>query len=284
MKIVTIILFVLLAACNNQATDALAWTTDAERDTVVETRAKQALDRVRELTVDDLVSEGVVRAAVRGAVKEHRSDYSPIRDASYDARRQVFEEWQCQIFDGYPASDGLFYGDACDTARYSEGLVEGNVWYENAGIPVVIAPIIAEMRTIIFDIGRTYLSNPNFLWDVYGKRKWVLVREYRSFGAEDRDEFRTVVAEALKGFKMFRDDREARDLFEQYLICENQDYSSRMEAQLVLRERVKDLDLYLFAGRRYAEGGAELVEVYIEILTDLQTSLETVPPIGTDIN
>ena len=239
------------------------------RNFIVETRAEWALDSIRKLTADQIITDEVVRAAVRD------SRWSNLRGASWAAREAVFADHQCPIFNiGYEDVD-----EVCNTARYSERTIEGNVWYERVGIPVSIAPTIVAMRTELYRIGRVYLVSPANLRAVYEAKKGVVVDEFRRLSDEDKQKFKFLISAALESFSQFRDDEAARAKYASYIHLENvwradktdslDPFSAWQDQGQALQERVADIDLYLFAGRRHAEGGDELVSAYIEIAYDL---------------
>lgn len=245
------------------------------RNFIVEKRAGWALDAIRKLTADQIITDDVVRATIR----ESDNRWGNLRGASWAAREAVFEKHQCYIFSiGYDNVENV-----CNTARYSEGRTNGNVWYEDEGIPVTIAPVIAEMRDELYRISRAYLASPDNLRTVFEVKKRVIVDEYGRQPVEKRQELQTLLTTAIGAFEQFRDDNTARVKYTHYVELENvwradksnslDAFSAWQESGKELSEAVADMSLYLFAGRRWAEGGNELVSVYIEIMNDLKNAL-----------
>lgn len=249
------------------------------RNWIVEIRAERALDSVRKLAADQIISDDVVRASVRGFDASWGGPTS-LRSISWAARWQVFNEHQCYIFNtgGYDDVERT-----CNVARYSEGRTDHNVWYEGAGIPVSIAPAIAEMRTELYRIGRSYLVNPANLRAIYDAKKEVVIDEYRQLSDKDKQAFLELLSTAIAAFEQFRDDETARSLYAEYIRLENawrayesdslDSFRAWQDAGATLRTAVAGESFYLFAGRRYAEGGDELVYAYIEIMSNLASRL-----------
>jgi len=244
------------------------------RDRIVETRAEWALDSIRQLIADQIVTDEVVQAAIRD------NRWNNLRGASWAARWQMFNEHQCHIFDvgGYENIE-----TTCNIARYSEGNTIRNSWYEDAGIPVSIAPTIAEMRTELYRIARNYLMTPANVRTVYEAKQSVIIDEYRQLSDEDKQAFLEMFNAAIASFEQFRDDELARVKYADSIRLENEwrEYegyccevlSAWQDAERYLAEHVSDLRLYQFAGRRHAEGGDELISAYIEIMRDLASQL-----------
>lgn len=244
------------------------------RGWIVETRAVWALGSIRRLTADQIITDEVVREAIRD------NRWGNLRGASWAARWQMFNEHQCHIFDigGYEDVE-----KTCNIARYSEGNTTRNPWYENAGIPVSIAPTIAQMRTELYSIARSYLMTPTNVRAVYEAKQRVIIDEFRQLSDEDKQSFLGMLNEAIASFEQFRDDESARVKYANYIRLENawranesdslEPFRAWQDAGATLRTAVTDESFYLFAGRRHAEGGDELISAYIEIMHDLASQL-----------
>jgi len=242
------------------------------RGWIVETRAEWALDSIHKLAADQIITDEVVKAAIRD------NRWAGLRGMSRAAREAVFWEHQCPIFSmGY---EDVF--QTCDTARYSEGNTTRNPWYEDAGIPVSIAPTIAKMRTEIYRIARDYLMTPTNVRAVYEAKQRVIIDEFRQLSDEDKQAFLGMLNVAIASFEQFRDDESVRVKYAHYVRLEkvrqdesysDDSYAAWRDAGDTLNDSAKNASLYLFAGRRHAEGGDELVSAYIDIMSNLASQL-----------
>lgn len=240
------------------------------RSWIVEIRAEWALDSIRTLTADQIITDEVVREVVRNRFH--------LWSASRAAREAVFAEHQCQIF-------SIVYDDVeqiCHVARYGEGVTTYNPWYERVGIPVSIAPTIAEMRDEVYRIGRNYLMTPANVRAVYEAKRSIIAEEYHLLPDEGKQRLLELLSIAIAAFEQFRDDDTVSTLYSDYIRLENA-WRVResaadpvlyewVDAGAVFRTAVVDESLYLFAGRRHAEGGDELISTYIEIMQDLRAT------------
>lgn len=246
------------------------------RARIVEARAVIALEKIRKLTADQIITDEVVGKTIR----ENDAYLGYLRGASWAAREAVFGKHQCYIFNlGYSDIEGV-----CNTARYSEGLTNKNVWYENKGIPVSIAPIIAEMRKELYQIGRTFLANPENLRSSFEAKTDIIIDEYKQLSNKKKQAFQDMISIAAITFEQFRDDDLARSKYTRYIELEKLwqvDESDSLDLFSAWEKSEKELDmavvnkeLYLFAGRRWAEGGDKLIFAYIDIMNKLKATIK----------
>lgn len=242
------------------------------RDFIVELRADWALDSVRELVADEVITDDVVRVAIRNG--------SHLRSASWAAREEVFAEHQCYIF-------GLeLYDDAaktCHEVHYYEG--SDDPWvYKKTGVPsAVTAEFLPETRKILFGIAREHLMTPANTWAVYRAKREVALDEFERLDTEAQENLVYTLIAGIGAFEQFRDDAAARAAWHKFLELENEwmatdwgsdQYDAAWDAMQAQEEIFfpmlgEQRDLYLFAGRRHMEGGDELIDAYIEIGYDL---------------
>ena len=246
------------------------------RGWIVETRAERMLDSIRQLTANQIVSDEMVRAAVRNG--------SHLRSASWAAREAVFTANQCQIFSvGFDKSVEEMCLPA-SMALYYEGTSHGEWVEENKGIPAfLLTDFFPQARAAIYETARSYLMTPAKVRAIYEAKYDVLVDEFQYLSDEDKQMFLGMLNVAIASFEQFRDDEPTRVKYAHYIRLENawradksdslDPFSAWRGAGATLRAVVVDESFYLFAGRRHAEGGDDLVSAYIGIMRDLVSQL-----------
>lgn len=250
------------------------------RGWIVEMRAERMLNSIRTLTADQLITSEVVRAAVRGA-----HGWGPgSRSSSWAAREAVFMANQCQIFSvGFDRT----VEDMClpaGMALYYEGTTHGEWVEENKGIPArLLTDFFPQARAAIYETARNYLMTPANVRAVYEAKRDVAIDEFRQLSDEDKQAFLRILNAAIASFEQFRDDESARVKYAHYIRLENawradesdslDPFRAWRDAGATLHTAVTDESFYLFAGRRHAEGGDQLISAYIEIMRDLASQL-----------
>lgn len=238
------------------------------RNFLVEMRVDSALSKIYQLTADQLINDEVIRSAVRGGVDGY------LYDVSRKVRETVFEQHQCPAF-GLGMYDDV--ESVCYNARYSEGQTVDNYWYDELGIPLSIAEQIAEMRVVVYGIGREYLQTPENLQAVFNAKSDVAIDEFGKLSSDEKVAFTTLVVDIVSTLEEFLSDADARIAHAEYLKAEEAwraswdleertsvPYEYMTEKGEQLRGVVENMDLYLFVARRHAEGGDDLVTAYLD--------------------
>lgn len=258
------------------------------RNWVVTNKANNMLAQVKQLAADQIISDDVVRAAVRGT--DEATLYGQLHEASWAAREEVFSRYMDPIFStGYDDPS-----KACKAVRYVDQMQMdpdgyGKYYYQEAGVPATIAPQAKDIRTKIYDICRSYLKVPDNLQTIYTAKKAVAIDEFKQLPPNHQDDFRHLVAAIAVSFIQFRDNDSLRNDYLKYLklqekitnkehrtsaylsIFKEQQEMNRLGTEL--QDKIYDTQLYQFVGRRYLEGGKPLLSSYIKCLTDLQFTL-----------
>jgi hypothetical protein len=255
--------------------------SDPIRGWIVETRAQITLWSIKRLGVDDIIRDGVVRAAIS------QNRWGDLRGASWAAREEVFRVNQCQVFSiGYENPD-----ETCDYALYYEG--SNNPWVqERHGIPTnITSTFFPAARATIYRTVRTHLASPQNLRAMYLAKKGVIVDEFRRLSPEDQLNFLVQLSGGIRSFIQFQTDTGAR-LAREHLLAADEAWSAALErgreeerrvvhaayykAFEDLAAMVDDWQVFMFAGRRFGEGGDALIAMYIEVMKDLQATLRTI--------
>lgn len=241
------------------------------RNWIVEIRAGWMMDSIRQLAADQIITDEVVRAAIRD------NRWGNLRGASWAAREAVFMANQCLIFSvGFDES----VEEMClpeGKALYHEGSTNGAWVEEHEGIPAfLLTDFFPQARKAIFEIVRDYLMTRANVRATYEAKLDVALDEYRRLSDQDKQAFRELLLKAMEAFHQFLVDDDARTLYNEYMRLEDAWHANESDsleplgawedAGVALRSAITDESFYLFAGRRHAEGGDELVLTYLEII------------------
>lgn len=249
---------------------------DPIRGWIVEARAETIMRSIRLLTANDIISDGVLRAVMNPGHTH----------ASRAAREAVFRVNQCRMVSiGFKDPD-----ETCYDALYWEG--RDDHWVsERTGIPSrVTAEFFPEARATIYQTVRTHLASPQNLRAMYDARKGVIMTEFRRQTPARQMEFLSELSGGIRAFIQFQTNAGARLAYEDYLRAyaawlatwqgqggteteKDMAFASLKEAEETLSPMVNPFYIFLFAGRRFAEGGDGLVSEYISIMQDLQATL-----------
>jgi len=250
------------------------------RDFVVVQRAELALTVIKRLAFNDIVTDDVVRAAIRASVGNGKSfKWGGLRPALWDGRTEVFREHTCPIF-------GLgLYDNAqktCRDARYYEG--SRDPWgYNRIGVPHVVSGLMVKMREELYSNARAHLMTPSNLRAVFEAKKDIVQSEYQLMDTEKRSMFIERLDAMIAEFEQFRDNEILRTEWTHVLALEQNwredtsenstSFRTWQDAKTALRKKVPILYYYEFAGRRFLEGDMPIVEEYISLGKKLRNVL-----------
>lgn len=252
--------------------DAQPLLLQAARGMLLE-RAQQALNAVRGLSPQQLLSEEVARAVVRD------QRWGTLRGLTWAAREEVFTTYQCDIFAHHPDPD-----NTCWSARAFERSDA-----EHRGVPVEIMPAIRSMRTELYDLGRMHLMQPDNLQSTYERVRPAMIDEFSQLFYNEQQTFLSVINGGIVVAERLYEPTVV-ELVETYLVAEaawrrnselpeslrsqnGPDHFGLMQAADVALSAEIDSAWALFFNRRHAEGGPTLVNTYHEIMTDFFTAV-----------
>ena len=253
----------------------------SELGVILEARAKSKLSEMTTLEPSDIITESLIRSAMRLQYGRH-----DVRHVSRAAREHVFESYQCAIFEGFKNREKF-----CHDLRYEE---TNHVWREptdrdfqwrlrgKLAFPDEIRIAAFQMRKKIFAVGRNYLKNPENLRLVFDTHLDVILEEYSTFTFSEQQDFRDLIARLIVATDAQSDVELLAHLSEvrQAHGWEGSGEATRLgwsyiadvnsSAGTEFKEWETDVQSIEFIYRRSVDGGSSLVAMYKEILTELQ--------------
>jgi hypothetical protein len=252
---------------------------------MLQERAQEALETIRDISPQQLLSEEVARAVVSNL------RWDTIRGLTWAAREEVFAMYQCGIFKYHPDQ-----ASACWSARAFEGSDA-----EHVGVPIEIMPAIRSMRTELYNLGRMHLMQPSNLESVYQKVRPVMIDEFNLLFYTEQLRFLSAlnigittaerlyeptVVELVENFYAAEADWLRYSQLPESMRPEGDPnyFELKQVAADTLAAEI-DSEWVLFFNRRHAEGGPALVEKYLESMTDFFTAVgadRTPMPVDAD--
>lgn len=208
----------------------------------------------------------------------------------YAGKKVLLERDFCR-----PVFGESYSGNRCWWALYYGNTDDGspNESYAKRGIPATSAPIVNATRNAMLEKSREYLRDPQRLKALYVTMKSTAVAAFRSLPQERRELLAKRLDEVVRALEHFYDP-DVQAAYVEYIQSEeawrknpdgpqgSAEHKHHMELFRVmwdekgprLGELTPDYHSTLFAGRRHAEGGKELVVAWTEILKDAQASIK----------
>ena len=123
-------------------------------------------------------------------------------------------------------------------------------------------------RKMIMEKARSHLKNSDNLWSLYTSKKPLVVAELKKRAYEEQEQFKAWLGNAKSGLEVFLSSKFQKK-YPEYLKPYD-GYSDDSEKDPL----TPDVYATMFAGRRFKEGGRDLVKAYIRIADDLLNELQ----------
>jgi hypothetical protein len=248
------------------------------KDRAVKSAILAAVDRVEQMPFTQMVTGDTIAKIIEDRHAGMRG-----------ARKVLLDRELCRPAFGDRHDDA---GQCWNALYYGYGNGQDNWGYQKYGIPQEMAPRVYELRKLMLEKGRKYLASPSRLRAYYTDMKPTALEAYRGLPKEKRESLAKWLNEAVTAFERFYDpDVQTRyaeyiEAYDAWWTSERdtsspekerermQRYRVMKEKEDALHERSPNLYFTLFAGRRHAEGGKELVLMWTELLRDAQASIK----------
>ena len=241
----------------------------------LEARIKSAIATIEGEALASRVTPQVIKQALNSG---HRT-YS----FSYAARVAFLDTYLCgPVFaDSHDGHKAEHQSSLCFDALYAAGDEKrDNPWYDNAGLPHSIAPMIAKFHESMIQMARRTLDDPSVLRSFLARVKAGNLSEIALLPDTGRRELRENIGYGLAAIAAFNHS-EAQTAFKVLLDAEGAFAQSHSDANweamraadaaitVLAKKYMSTSESIKFAGRRFMAGGTEVLRVYKQFGEDM---------------